>query len=284
HPQLHQMEQLFLFLSLLLLAAPQVSLSQLQTELTDSCLAYQRQLAALAANLAECSAEAARPFALCHRCAQAYASWTGLMRELAEYEQCSEYLLQSDSVQTLLRTRDFADSLWKAGGCKYCLTESGGPGNASSWSYQPDVAEFLRHVDQLRACFANYTQSPILPVVSKASSSSNSSREVCRGCKSIYRELNERFKLLGHDQQQCMDAVDALNVSRRAWGETLKCDPQGISLQPVPLIVATYLVAALFYIGASSQKVIKNRRLLRQKRVPPSSPTASQSLQGSVGA
>uniref|UniRef100_A0A1I8FHG2 Sulfatase domain-containing protein n=1 Tax=Macrostomum lignano TaxID=282301 RepID=A0A1I8FHG2_9PLAT len=148
-----------------------------------------------------------------------------------------------------------------------CFSSNGGSSqNDSLPRYRSDLDQFFNDTTQLRECFANY---------SSASSNQSGPSIVCDKCSSLYSALTIRFDTLSNAEHTrdrnthslCMDAVDAMNATHRLWSEAYQCDSRVRSLQPLPLIIAGYLTAVLFYIGARGRGQFKQRKLLRQKRL-----------------
>ncbi|PAA92523.1 hypothetical protein BOX15_Mlig005963g6 [Macrostomum lignano] len=243
-----------------------------------NCTAFQYALSRASAELTDCMCRAARPFTLCAHCYHSRAKYADLHQLLVKDDgkdlsaapdgtSCRKYLMQLDSVQVLSRTRDFVESVWRSSNCNNCFSSNGGSSqNDSLPRYRSDLDQFFNDTTQLRECFANY---------SSASSNQSGPSIVCDKCSSLYSALTIRFDTLSNAEHTrdrnthslCMDAVDAMNATHRLWSEAYQCDSRVRSLQPLPLIIAGYLTAVLFYIGARGRGQFKQRKLLRQKRL-----------------
>ncbi|XP_069739673.1 osteopetrosis-associated transmembrane protein 1 isoform X2 [Narcine bancroftii] len=154
------------------------------------------------AALVGCALKNARPVQVCERCLSDFHSFWDAFANLSKNsgnDSCSTQLLTSDSLQIVLKIRNFLQLIWIKSQCDACLNE-----NKTAPSM--DTLNFKKLLNDSLNCFEQHSRHPVYKNYS----------DLCIKCKASYNNLTEHYSRMEKNENLCIDIIDALSSTSAA--------------------------------------------------------------------
>ncbi|XP_071335498.1 osteopetrosis-associated transmembrane protein 1 [Trachinotus anak] len=199
-----------------------------------------------------CLIPAARPVHVCLNCSSGYGSLLDIYANISSDQMgpgnvsCRDSLLRSDQLMVVFLMYSNLESLWEKSNCKQCITNGfQRPTN--------DTLYFMTTLNQTLTCFEKYQQ--------------GNHTELCKNCKSTYRDLNELYGRMENNLTLCIDIEDAMNMTRRLWSTHFNCSFPRTETVPV-IAVSSFMLflPIIFYLSSFLHSEQKKRKLIHPKR------------------
>uniref|UniRef100_A0A3Q3LBW0 Osteoclastogenesis associated transmembrane protein 1 n=2 Tax=Mastacembelus armatus TaxID=205130 RepID=A0A3Q3LBW0_9TELE len=199
-----------------------------------------------------CMIPAARPVKVCQSCFSSYGRLVHTYLNISSDQMgpgnvsCRDSLLRSDRVMVVYQLYSNLEDLWSKSDCNHCVTD--GYQNLTS-----DMLFFMSTLNQTLTCFEKYQQ--------------GNYTELCKNCKSAYRDMNELYSSMEKNHTLCIDIEDAMNMTRRLWSKKFKCSfarEENVSV----IAVSSFMLflPIIFYLSSFLHSEQKKRKLIHPKR------------------
>ncbi|XP_068198814.1 osteopetrosis-associated transmembrane protein 1 [Antennarius striatus] len=222
-----------------------------ELEISGYCVELLRVFGLRYVDYVNCLVPAARPVKVCQNCFSRYASLTEMYRNISSdevgpgNESCSDSLLRSDRLMLVEVLFSNLEELWSKSACSKCIT-------TGAQSLTGDTLYFMAVLNRTLACFQSYQQNHT---------------ELCRSCKTSYRDLNALYGRMEQNDTMCIDIEDSMNMTRRLWSKTFNCSVPREETVPV-IAVSSFMLflPIIFYLSSFLHSEQKKRKLIHPKR------------------
>lgn len=199
-----------------------------------------------------CLIPAARPVKVCQNCFSSYGSLREIYYNISSNKvgsgnvSCRDSLLRSDRLMLVYQLYSNLEDLWNTAKCNKCVT-------AGFKSLTNDTLHFMTTLNKTLSCFEKYQQ--------------GNHTELCKNCKSTYREVNELYSSMEKNQTLCIDIEDAMNITRRLWSTNFNCSFSREETVPV-IVVSSFMLflPIIFYLSNFLHSEQKKRKLIHPNR------------------
>ncbi|XP_070782143.1 osteopetrosis-associated transmembrane protein 1 [Enoplosus armatus] len=199
-----------------------------------------------------CLVPAARPVKVCQNCFSSYGSLVDIYVNISSDKMgpgnvsCKDSLLRSDRLMLVYLLYSNLGDLWTKSGCENCITKG-------FQSLTNDTLYYMATLNQTLTCFEKYQQ--------------GNHSELCKSCKSTYKDLNELYGSMEKNQTMCIDIEDAMNMTRRLWSKYFNCSFPREETVPV-IAVSSFMLflPIIFYLSSFLHSEQKKRKLIHPKR------------------
>ncbi|XP_076613250.1 osteopetrosis-associated transmembrane protein 1 [Chaetodon auriga] len=199
-----------------------------------------------------CLVPAARPVKVCQKCFSSYGSLIDTYKNISSDQMgpgnisCKDSLLRSDRLMLVYLLYSNLEDIWSRSDCDKCITED-------FQSLTNDTLYFMASLNQTLACFEKYQQ--------------GNHTELCKNCKSTYRDLNVLYGSMEKNHTMCIDIEDAMNMTRGLWSKKFNCSVPREETVPV-IAVSSFMLflPIIFYLSSFLHSEQKKRKLIHPKR------------------
>ncbi|CAL1586578.1 unnamed protein product [Knipowitschia caucasica] len=201
-----------------------------------------------------CLVPAARPVKVCQNCFASFVNLNITYTNISSDEKgpggevCRDTLLRSDRLMLVFLLFSNLGGIWDKSHCKNCILSDGS-------SLTNDTLYFLAIFNQTYNCFDQYQQ--------------GNHSELCKNCKSTYRDLSNLYSDMEKNDTMCIDIEDAMNATRRHWSKTFNCSfPREENVPIVAVSSFMLFLPIIFYLSSFLHSEQKKRKLIQPKRAP----------------
>ncbi|XP_029318446.1 osteopetrosis-associated transmembrane protein 1 [Cottoperca gobio] len=199
-----------------------------------------------------CLVTASRPVKVCQKCFANYGSLIEIYKNISSDQMgpgntsCRDSLLRSDRLMLIYLLYSNLEGIWGKSSCANCITKE-------FKSLTNDTVYYMNAVNQTLTCFEKYQQ--------------GNHTELCKSCKSTYKDLNELYSRMETNHTMCIDIEDAMNVTRRLWSKNFNCSFPREETVPV-IAVSSFMLflPIIFYLSSFLHSEQKKRKLIHPKR------------------
>lgn len=199
-----------------------------------------------------CLVPAARPVKVCQNCFSSYGGLLNIYKNISSDQvgpgnvSCKDSLLRSDRLMVVYLLYSSLEDLWGKSNCDNCITNG-------FQSLTNDTLYFMYTLNQTLTCFEKYQQ--------------GNHTELCKNCKSPYRDLNELYSRMEKNQTMCIDIEDSMNMTRGLWSKYFNCSVPREETVPV-IAVSSFMLflPIIFYLSSFLHSEQKKRKLIHPKR------------------
>lgn len=199
-----------------------------------------------------CLVPAARPVKVCQNCSSTYVSLTDIYTNISSEQvgpgngSCGVSLLRSDRLSVVNLLYNNLKDIWTRADCVKCVTEGfDSPTN--------DTLYYMAMRNETITCFKKYQQ--------------GNHSDLCKNCKSTYKELNDLYSRMEKNSTMCIDIEDTMNITRKMWSKTFNCSFPREETVPV-IAVSSFMLflPIIFYLSSFLHSEQKKRKLIHPKR------------------
>uniref|UniRef100_A0A8C2EK05 Osteoclastogenesis associated transmembrane protein 1 n=1 Tax=Cyprinus carpio TaxID=7962 RepID=A0A8C2EK05_CYPCA len=136
------------------------------------------------------------------------------------------------------------DEIWTSAECKQCLIED-------QDALSNDTLYYVATLNQSLSCFEQYLRNHT---------------ELCKGCKTSYRRLNEVYGTMERNQMLCIDLEDATNMTQPLWSKNFSCLLPREETVPV-ITVSSFMLflPVIFYLSSFLHSEQKKHKFIHRK-------------------
>ncbi|CAK6961864.1 osteopetrosis-associated transmembrane protein 1 [Scomber scombrus] len=199
-----------------------------------------------------CLVPAARPVKVCLNCFSSYGSLLSIYYNISSDQMgpgnvsCRDSLLRSDRLMLVFQLYSNLEDLWSRSNCNNCIKKG-------FQDLTNDTVYFMSTLNQTLTCFEKYQQ--------------GNHTELCKNCKSPYKNVNELYSRMETNNTMCIDIEDAMNMTRKLWSKNFNCSFPREETVPV-IAVSSFMLflPIIFYLSSFLHSEQKKRKLIHPKR------------------
>lgn len=221
-------------------------------EISDYCLDLLRIFGQRYVASVNCLVPAARPVKVCQNCFSSYGGLQDIYTNISSDQMgpgnvsCRDSLLRSDRLMLVYLLYSNLEDVWERSNCDNCIAKD-------FRSLTNDTLYYMATLNLTITCFEKYQQ--------------GNHSELCKNCKSTYKDLNELYGRMERNQTMCIDIEDAMNMTRKLWSKQFNCSFPREETVPV-IAVSSFMLflPIIFYLSSFLHSEQKKRKLIHPNR------------------